>query len=83
MNGAEQVTFQIPCEATAGSSVPVTINVSGGSASANIALTVAAPGIFETVMSDNVRRAVVTPARRYRSSAWRIRRGAAKLSAFS
>jgi uncharacterized protein (TIGR03437 family) len=58
VNGAEQVTFQIPCETAIGGSVPVSINVGGGSASANIALAVASPGIFETVMSDNARRAV-------------------------
>lgn len=57
INGAEQVTFQIPCDATVGS-VPVTISVSGGSATANITLTAAGPGIFETVMSDKVARAV-------------------------
>uniref|UniRef100_Q01Q38 Ig domain protein, group 1 domain protein n=1 Tax=Solibacter usitatus (strain Ellin6076) TaxID=234267 RepID=Q01Q38_SOLUE len=57
INGAEQVTFQIPCDATVGS-VPVTVSVSGGSATANITLTAAGPGIFETVMSDKVARAV-------------------------
>ena len=57
INGAEQVTFQIPCDATVGS-VPVAVSVSGGSASANITLTPAGPGIFETVMSDKVARAV-------------------------
>ncbi len=64
VNGAEQVTFQVPCDATVGS-VPVTISVSGGSATANITLTAASPGIFETVMSDNVARAVAHPARRH------------------
>jgi uncharacterized protein (TIGR03437 family) len=59
VSGAEQVTFQIPCEVAVGNSVPVTISVSGGSATANIALQTAAPGIFETVMSDKVKRAVV------------------------
>jgi uncharacterized protein (TIGR03437 family) len=58
VNGAEQVSFQIPCEVAVGSSVPVTIGVSGGSATANITLTAAGPGIFETVMSDKVLRAV-------------------------
>jgi uncharacterized protein (TIGR03437 family) len=57
INGAEQITFQIPCDATVGS-VPVAVSVSGGSATANITLTAAGPGIFETVMSDKVARAV-------------------------
>ncbi len=75
VNGAEQITFQIPCEATPGS-VPVTINVSGGSASANITLTAAAPGIFETVMSDNAKRAVaLRPDGTYVSLANPARRG--------
>ena len=59
VSGAEQVTFQIPCEASPATSVPVTISVSGGSASANITLLAAGPGIYETVMSDKVKRAVV------------------------
>jgi uncharacterized protein (TIGR03437 family) len=58
VSGQEQLTFQVPCEATPGT-VPVTILVNGGSGTANITLTAASPGIFETLMSDKVSRAVV------------------------
>ncbi len=57
VSGVEQVTFQIPCEATPGS-LPVTITVGAGTAASTITVTAAAPGIFETLMTDNTRRAV-------------------------
>ncbi|MCU1236738.1 MAG: Ig domain protein group 1 domain protein, partial [Candidatus Solibacter sp.] len=57
VNGVEQITFQLPCETPTGNAT-VAINVSGGTASATVSVTGAAPGIFETVMSDNVKRAV-------------------------
>jgi uncharacterized protein (TIGR03437 family) len=57
--GQESVIAQVPCEVTPGSSVPVTVNASGGTSSVNVAVLVASPGIFETVMSDGVRRAVM------------------------
>jgi uncharacterized protein (TIGR03437 family) len=59
VSGAEQLTFQVPCETAVGNAVPITINVSGGSASITFPVVAASPGIFETVMSDGVRRAVV------------------------
>lgn len=58
VNGQEQITFQVPCDVTPGSSVPVNVNIGGGSATVNVAIQVASPGIFETLMSDGVRRAV-------------------------
>ncbi len=57
--GGEQVIVQVPCEVTPGSSIPVTVNVGGGTATVNVAIQSASPGIFETVMSDGVRRAVM------------------------
>ena len=59
VNGNEQLTFQVPCDATPGSSVPLKVSVSGGSATINIAVLPAGPGIFGTVMSDGVTRAVL------------------------
>jgi len=59
INGQEQVTFQVPCDVTPGSSVSLNVSVGGGSASTNIAVLPASPGIFGTVMSDNVTRAVI------------------------
>jgi adhesin/invasin len=58
-NGAEQLTFQVPCETAPGNSVPITINVGGGSGTITFPVVAASPGIFETVMSDGARRAVV------------------------
>ena len=54
-----EVTFQVPCEVTPGNSVPVKVNVGAGSTTINTAVSVVSPGIFETVMSDGVKRAVV------------------------
>jgi uncharacterized protein (TIGR03437 family) len=58
-SGGEQVIVQVPCEVVPGSSIPVTVNVSGGSATVNVGIQSASPGIFETLMSDGVRRAVM------------------------
>lgn len=55
-----EVTLQVPCEVTPGSSVPVRVNVNGGGTSSiNIPVQAASPGIFQTTMSDGVLRAVV------------------------
>ena len=54
-----EVTFQVPCEVTPGSSVPVIVNVNGGgTATVSITIQTVSPGIFQTVMSDGVSRAV-------------------------
>jgi uncharacterized protein (TIGR03437 family) len=58
VNGQEQIAFQVPCDVTPGSSVPINVNIGGGSATVNVAIQAASPGLFETVMSDGVRRAV-------------------------
>jgi uncharacterized protein (TIGR03437 family) len=59
-NGSqEQITVQVPCEVSPGSSVPVTVTAAGGSSTVNVAIQPASPGIFETVMSDGVSRAVM------------------------
>jgi uncharacterized protein (TIGR03437 family) len=58
VNTVEQLTFQVPCETAPASSVPITINVGGGTATIAFPVVAATPGIFETVMSDGVRRAV-------------------------
>jgi uncharacterized protein (TIGR03437 family) len=58
LNGVQQLTFQVPCEVAPAASVPITINVGGGTGTANMPVQAATPGIFETVMSDNSRRAV-------------------------
>ncbi len=58
VNGAQAVTVQIPFEVRP-TTVPVTISVTGGgSTSAFVTVLPVAPGIFETVGSDNQRRVV-------------------------
>jgi uncharacterized protein (TIGR03437 family) len=59
VNGAEQLTFEVPCETAIANSVPITINVGGGNATITFPVVAASPGIFETAMSDGVHRAVV------------------------
>lgn len=59
VNGQPQVLVQMPCETTPGSSVPVTVNVGGGTATVNVPVQAAAPGIFQTTYSDGTIRAVV------------------------
>jgi uncharacterized protein (TIGR03437 family) len=59
VNGAEQLTFQVPCETAPAAGVPITIGVGGGTATIAFPVVAASPGIFETAMSDGVRRAVV------------------------
>jgi uncharacterized protein (TIGR03437 family) len=58
IGGQESVTVQVPCEVSPGASVPVTVNAAGGTATVNVPVQIASPGIFETPMSDGVRRAV-------------------------
>jgi uncharacterized protein (TIGR03437 family) len=55
-----EVTLQVPCEVTPGASVAVVVTVNnGGTATANIPISVVSPGVFQTVMSDGNSRAVV------------------------
>ena len=59
VGGAEQLTFQVPCETAIANSVPITIDVNRGNATVTFPVVAASPGIFETAMSDGVSRAVV------------------------
>jgi uncharacterized protein (TIGR03437 family) len=58
VNGRQQVTVQVPCDVTPGNSVSVTVNVSGGNGTISIPVLPAAPGVFQTTMSDGVNRVV-------------------------
>lgn len=58
-NGREQLTFQVPCDVTPGSSVPVAVGVGSGSATINIPIQAASPGVFQTIMTDGKSRAVI------------------------
>ena len=59
VSGVEQLTFEVPCETVPAAGVPIVISVGGGSATVNMPVQSATPGIFQTVMSDGVARAVV------------------------
>jgi adhesin/invasin len=59
-NGSESVTVEVPVDETlVGPQIPVTITASDGSTTVNADVSQAAPGIFESIGSDNVHRAVV------------------------
>jgi uncharacterized protein (TIGR03437 family) len=60
LNGQEQLTFQVPCNAPAGSGISITVSTAGGASATvnNITLQAASPGIFMTTSSDGVQRAV-------------------------
>lgn len=55
---ANSITFLLPCDVAAGS-VPVSVNAGGATATATVTVQAAAPGIFSTVQSDGVSRAVI------------------------
>ncbi len=75
-NGQQQVTFQMPCDVTPGSAVPVTVNVSGGSATVNVPVLPASPGLFLTPGSSTVSVPVVErPDGSFVSSSNPARRG--------
>jgi uncharacterized protein (TIGR03437 family) len=62
ISGVQSVTFQVPCDVTPGNAVPVTVQVNGGTANLTTIVRAAGPGIFESVQSDGVLRAVLEKA---------------------
>jgi uncharacterized protein (TIGR03437 family) len=58
VGGQPQITMLVPCEVTPGT-VPVTVTVEGGQATVNVKVLPASPGIFQTIQSDGVTRAVI------------------------
>jgi uncharacterized protein (TIGR03437 family) len=75
-NGQQQATFQVPCDVIPGDSVKVTVNVGISTATVNIPVLAASPGIFTYVDADNVARAVLTrPDGTFVSAANPARRG--------
>jgi uncharacterized protein (TIGR03437 family) len=57
--GQQQVLFQVPCEVAPGGAVPVTLSVGGAVSNINLNVLPASPGVFQTLMSDGVFRAVI------------------------
>jgi uncharacterized protein (TIGR03437 family) len=62
INGVQSVTFQVPCDVTTGNAVPVSVQVNGGTQNLTTIVRAAGPGIFESVQSDGVLRAVLEKA---------------------
>jgi uncharacterized protein (TIGR03437 family) len=58
ISGQPQIVILVPCEVTPGI-VPVTVSINGAQATINVNVLPASPGIFQTVMSDGVVRAVI------------------------
>lgn len=57
--GQQFVEFQVPCGVAPGSSVPAVVSINGATANVNLNIQAASPGLFHTVMSDGVARAVI------------------------
>lgn len=57
--GQQFVLFQVPCQVTPSSAVPVTVDIGGSTTSVNLNVTAAAPGVFHTVLSDGMAHAVL------------------------
>ncbi|MFN7937460.1 MAG: Ig-like domain-containing protein [Bryobacteraceae bacterium] len=60
VDGQESITVQVPFEAPENSVIPVTVTSNGVSATVNVSISPAAPGIFENTDSQGRRFAVVT-----------------------
>ena len=59
LNGQQQASFQVPCDVTPGNSVPVTVSVSGSSATVNVVVRSSSPGIFTFNDTDAYQRDVL------------------------
>jgi uncharacterized protein (TIGR03437 family) len=53
VNGQQQITFQVPCSVTPGTNA-VTVNVGGSSATVNVTVLPASPGLFNTQVSSTL-----------------------------
>ena len=73
--GQGQILFQVPCEVAPGS-VPVSVNLGGGTTNLTLTVQAVSPGVYQTPMSDGVARAVlVRPDGSFVSLANPARRG--------
>jgi len=59
VGGIQSLTFQVPCEVTGGTVTAVTVAVGGGSATVNLPINAASPGVYGAVGPDGVTRAVL------------------------
>lgn len=76
VNGQQQVSFQVPCDVTPGNSIPVTVNANGGTATVNVSMRSAAPGVFTFTDSDTFQHAVIVKSDgTYASATNKVNRG--------
>jgi uncharacterized protein (TIGR03437 family) len=74
-SGQGQIQFQVPCEVAPGS-VPVSVNLGGGTTNLTLTVQTVSPGVYTTPMSDGIARAVlVRPDGSFVSLANPARRG--------
>jgi len=59
VNGQEQLTFQVPCDAPGGSNAQVTVNVGAGNRTVTVPIQPASPGVFQELNSDGVLRTIL------------------------
>jgi len=57
--GTQSLTFQVPCEVSGGSVLSVVVSVGGGSATVNLPILAASPGVYGAVGTDGVTRALL------------------------
>ena len=76
VNGQQQVSFQVPCDVTPSTSVPVTVNANGGTKTVNVSMRSAAPGVFLFTDSDGLGHPVIVrPDGSYASAKNPVHRG--------
>ncbi len=61
-NGTQSLNFQVPCEVPPGVVATVTVGVGGGSATVNLPVLAASPGVYSAPGTDGVTRAVLVRA---------------------
>jgi len=52
--GQESVSVQVPCDVVPGPAVPLVVTVNGGSTTTSVNVDALSPGVFQTLMSDNL-----------------------------
>ena len=57
--GQQFIEFQVPCQLNPATSVPVVVDINGATTNVTLNVQAASPGVFHTVMSDGVARALL------------------------
>jgi uncharacterized protein (TIGR03437 family) len=76
VNGQQQASFQVPCDVTPNTSVPVTVSANGGTATVNVSMRSAGPGVFMFTDTDGLSHAVIVRSDgSYASATNKVNRG--------